>query len=94
MVDRSISRAALPREPNRPDVRNLLRGYVDVHLEAVLPDKRSQGLRRSQELHARLRSHPVAIGERSPGSIVGSTTGNRGAAVLEPHGSDVMAGGR
>ena len=63
-------RAGLLPEPHRSDVRNLLREYVDVRLEAVQPDKLSQSISRSEELHARLWAHAVAVGEKNPGSIV------------------------
>ena len=63
-------RAGLLPEPYRTDVRNLLREYVDVRLEAVQPDKLSQSINRSEELHARLWAQAVAVGEKNPGSIV------------------------
>ena len=63
-------RAGLLPEPHRSDVRNLLREYVDVRLEAVQPGKLSQSISRSEELHARLWAHAVAVGEKNPGSIV------------------------
>ena len=63
-------RAGLLPEPHRSDVRSLLREYVDVRLEAVQPDKLSQSIGRSEELHARLWAHAVAVGEKNPGSIV------------------------
>lgn len=63
-------RAWLLPEPHRSDVRSLLREYVDVRLEAVQPGKLSQSIGRSEELHARLWAHAVAVGEKNPGSIV------------------------
>ena len=63
-------RAGLLPEPHRSDVRSLLREYVDVRLEAVQPGKLSRSIDRSEELHARLWAHAVAVGEKNPGSIV------------------------
>jgi len=63
-------RAGLLPEPHRSDVRSLLREYVDVRLEAVQPGKLSQSIGRSEELHARLWAHAIAVGEKNPGSIV------------------------
>ena len=63
-------RAGLLPEPHRSDVRSLLREYVEVRLEAVQPGKLSQSIDRSEELHARLWAHAVAVGEKNPGSIV------------------------
>jgi hypothetical protein len=63
-------RAGLLPEPHRTEVRSLLREYVDVRLEAVEPGNLSRSINRSEELHARLWSHAVAVGEKDPGSIV------------------------
>jgi len=63
-------RAGLLPEPHRSDVRSLLREYVDVRLEAVQPGKLSRSIGRSEELHARLWAHAVAVEEKNPGSIV------------------------
>ena len=63
-------RAGLLPEPHRSDVQSLLREYVDVRLEAVQPGKLCQSIGRSEELHARLWAHAVAVGQKNPGSIV------------------------
>jgi hypothetical protein len=63
-------RAGLLPEPHRSGVRALLREYVDVRLEAVEPGRLSRSIGRSAELHDRLWAHAVAVGEKSPGSIV------------------------
>ena len=63
-------RAGLLPEPHRTEVRRLLHEYVDVRLEAVRQGGLSRSIRRSEELHARLWSHAVAVGEQNPGSIV------------------------
>jgi hypothetical protein len=63
-------RTGLIPEPYRTEVRRLLREYLDVRLEAVQPGKLSRGIDRSQELHALIWSHAVAVGEKDPHSIV------------------------
>lgn len=63
-------RASLLPEPHRSEVRNLLRDYVDVRLEAVEPGKLAQSITRSRELHARLWDHAAAAGTENPSSIV------------------------
>jgi hypothetical protein len=63
-------RAGLLAEPSRTEVRNLLREYVDVRLELVTPGKVEEAIHKSDELHGRLWSQAVAVGEKSPGSIV------------------------
>ena len=39
-------------------------------MEAAQPGKLSRSIGRSEELHARLWAHAVAVGEKNPGSIV------------------------
>jgi hypothetical protein len=63
-------RAGLLAEPSRTEVRNLLREYVDVRLELVTPGKAEEAMHKSDELHGRLWSQAVAVGEKSPGAIV------------------------
>lgn len=63
-------RAGLLAEPSRTEVRNLLREYTDIRLELITPGKTEEALHKSDELHSRLWSQAVAVGERNPGSIV------------------------
>ncbi|WP_406693949.1 hypothetical protein V5E97_23195 [Singulisphaera sp. Ch08] len=63
-------RAAMLPEPHRTAVRTLLGEYVDVRLEAVEMGKLDRSIRRSEELHAQLWTHAVAVGEKEPRSIV------------------------
>lgn len=63
-------RAGLLSEPHRTEVRKLLREYIDVRLELVRTGKSEEAMHRSDELHARLWSQAVAVGEKNPGSIV------------------------
>lgn len=69
-IGTTFLRAGLLPEPHRTEVRALLREYLDVRLEAVQPDKLSQSIRRSEELHARLWAHATAVGQKNPSSIV------------------------
>jgi hypothetical protein len=63
-------RAGMLPEPHRSDVRNLLREYVDVRLEAAQPGKLGASVRRSEELHSRLWAHATAVAEEQPNSVV------------------------
>jgi hypothetical protein len=47
-------RADLLQEPNRAEIRNILREYVDVRLEGVRSGKIEQANARSEELHNQL----------------------------------------
>ena len=61
-------RAEMLPEPMRTESRNLLRDYTDARLEAVQPEKLSQAIAKSEELHNRLWAQAVAATEkdRSP----------------------------
>jgi hypothetical protein len=48
----------------------LLRAYVDVRVEAVVPDKLAEGIRRSEELQKRLWQLTVPIAVKHPNSII------------------------
>ena len=59
-------RADLLPEPQRTEIRNLLREYVDVRLEGVRSGKIEQAITRSEELHSRLWLQAVASREKTP----------------------------
>lgn len=57
--------------PERHDeIRALLREYVDVRIEAVVPGKLAEGARRSEELQNRLWRLTVPIAVKHPNSII------------------------
>jgi hypothetical protein len=56
-------RADLLPEPHRAEIRNLLREYVDIRLEAVRSGNIKPAIARSEELHGMLWSHAVAARE-------------------------------
>jgi hypothetical protein len=64
-------RAALLPEPQRTEIRALLRAYVDARLEAARPAMTVTALARSEELQDRLWSQAVIAGEKSPTPITG-----------------------
>jgi hypothetical protein len=64
-------RAALLPEPQRAEVRALLRDYVDLRLEAVQPGKAAAALERSEELQGRLWAQAVTVAEKRPTPITG-----------------------
>jgi hypothetical protein len=57
-------RAGLLPEPQRAEIRALLREYVDVRLQIIQPDKAQQALRRSVELQDALWSQAVAVADK------------------------------
>jgi hypothetical protein len=57
-------RADLLPEPQRTEIRNLLREYVDVRLEGARSGKIEQAIRQSEELHAQLWSKAIATREK------------------------------
>jgi len=57
-------RADLLPEPHRTEIRDLLREYVDVRLEAARSEKIEQVIARSEELQSQLWSQAVEAGEK------------------------------
>ncbi len=62
-------RADLMPEPDRAEIRNLLREYVDVRLEAYLSGNFDWGIARSEELQGRLWSQVIAAREKTSSPI-------------------------
>jgi hypothetical protein len=62
-------RADLLPEPQRAEIGDLLREYVDVRLEAIRSWNIKQAISRSEELHSRLRSQAVAAREKTSSPI-------------------------
>src|SRR5262249_61183819 len=63
-------RADLLPEPQRTDVRHLLREYVDVRLEGARSGKIEQAIARSEELQAQLWSKAIAAREKASNPIL------------------------
>lgn len=53
----------------RDAIRELLREYVDIRLEAARTGKINEGIRRSEELQAKLWAQAEALGQQHPDSI-------------------------
>ena len=66
-VETAHLRATLLPEPHRTEIQNFLREYMDVRLEAVRSGRVEEATRRSKELHDRLWSQAVALGETNSG---------------------------
>ncbi len=85
-------RAAMLPEPMRTEVRNLLREYVDVRLNAVQqPGQLAQSLSKSEELHERLWTQAVAATEKDRSPITGLFVASLNE-VIDLHAVRVMAG--
>jgi hypothetical protein len=76
----------------RDDVRALLRDYVDARLEAVRPDRLEEGIRRSEDVQARLWAAAVAMGQQHPTSIVVGLFVESLNEVIDLHAARVTAG--
>ena len=63
-------RADLLPEPQRAEVRNLLRKYVDVRLEGARSGKFEQAIAQSEELQAQLWSKAIAAREKTSSPIL------------------------
>jgi hypothetical protein len=64
-------RAALVPEPQRTEIRTLLRDYVDLRLAGVEPGMAAPALARSEEFHGRLWAQAVTAAEQKPTPITG-----------------------
>src|SRR5215471_16984227 len=63
-----LSADLLP-EPQRTEIRNLLREYVDVRLEGIRSGKIDEAISRSEEIQSRLWSQAVAAREKTKNPI-------------------------
>jgi len=76
----------------RDEVRRLLRDYVDARLEAVQAGRIEEGLRRAEDLQARLWGEAVAIGRQHPESNVVGLFVESLNQVIDLHAKRVTAG--
>lgn len=63
-------RAGYLPNPYQTEIRNLLKEYVSIRLEALKPGKLAEGIRRSEELQDQLWSQAVAVAEKNPNSVM------------------------
>lgn len=87
-------RAGLLAEPYRKTIRELLREYVDVRLEAVRTGKAEEAIRRSGELQNLLWAQAIAVGEKNPNSIVVGLFIQSLNEMIDVHAKRVMIGVR
>jgi len=85
-------RAGLLPDPQRTEIRKLLREYVDVRVEGVQQRKIEQALSQSEALHGQLWSQAAALAEQHPGSIVLGLFIQSLNDVIDLHAKRVMAG--
>jgi hypothetical protein len=64
IIKTTYLRADLLPEPHRTEIRNMLREYVDIRLEAIRTGKYDQAIPRLEELHRRLWSQASAAREK------------------------------
>lgn len=63
-------RAEYLSDPYQIEIKNLLKEYVSIRLEALKPGKLAQGIKRSEELQDQLWLQAVAVAEKNPNSVV------------------------
>jgi hypothetical protein len=69
-VQTTYLRAGFLAEPQRSEIRALLREYVDVRVEGARQKRAGETFVRSEEIHGLLWSRAVTAGEKNPGSIM------------------------
>ena len=85
-------RAGLLPEPIQTEVRAMLREYVDVRLTGTTQqDKLTESIAKSEELHKRLWSQAVALGEKDRSAITSLFVQSLNQ-VIELHSQRLMAG--
>src|SRR5436190_1195790 len=57
-------------EPHRKEIRDLLRQYLDVRIEAASSGQVEQAIRRSEELQGQLWAQAETVAEKKSGSIM------------------------
>lgn len=67
-IERTYLRAGYLNEPYRRQIRDLLKEYVSVRLEALKPEKVNEGVKRSEELQDRLWQQAVVVAEKNMNS--------------------------
>jgi hypothetical protein len=85
-------RAAMLPEPERTEVRRLLREYVGVRVAGVRPDLVQQATITSTSLHGRLWAQAVAAAEKDPRSVPTGLFIQSLNDVVDLHSKRVMAG--
>ena len=63
-------RAGYLSDPYQNKIENLLKEYVSIRLEALKPEKLTQGIKRSEELQDLLWVQAVAVAKKNPDSVV------------------------
>ena len=85
-------RAGLLPEPNRSEIRKLLREYVDVRLEAVKPGATEVAISKSTELHHALWSQASDLAAQDNRSILTGIFVQSLNEVIDLHAKRVMFG--
>jgi membrane protein YdbS with pleckstrin-like domain len=85
-------RAEMLAEPQRTEVRKLLREYVDVRLAAVRPDQLEPAIRRSEELQNQLWQQAVAVSTQDSRSVIAGLFIQSLNEVIDLHSKRIAAG--
>lgn len=63
-------RAGYLKESFRESVKDLLKEYVAIRLDAIKPGKITEGIKKSEEIQDKLWLHATLIAEKNPNSVV------------------------
>ena len=85
-------RAAFLPEPDRTRIRDLLREYVTVRVDAVQRQEHELGVVKSEQLQDRLWAQAAAVGGQNPGSIMAGLFIQSLNEVIDMHTRRVEAG--
>src|SRR6516165_3396930 len=73
-------------------IRDLLRDYVAVRLEAVQPGKLSEGIRRSEDIQQKVWTEAETVGQKNPNSIVVGLFVQSLNQMIDLHAAPMQAG--
>jgi hypothetical protein len=85
-------RADLFPEPDRTEIRNLLREYVKVRLDGIYTGKIEQAIARSEDLHEQLLSRTGALREKAPSQAFTGDFNQSLNEIITLHGRRVTTG--
>lgn len=79
-------------EPQRTEIRKLLRAYVDVRLLATKPEQIEEALKKSDELQKQLWAQATIVAEKHPASVMAGLFIQSLNDVIDIHAKRVMLG--
>lgn len=91
-IETCYRRAGYLQEPNRTEIKRLLREYVSVRIPSTDPNELKQLLVKSEEIQEKLWSQAIIVAENSPQSVMAGLFISSLNQVLDIHTNRIMVG--